>query len=292
MSWKFWNRKQAPLTDDQRAVLTRLVSSAKYELIPLDSILAKAEALPEGAAVTVTASPSHGIEATFELAEKLAARGHDVTPHLSAHMIRDRAHLQELLDRARSASITKAFVVGGDARDKGEFHDGVMLLHAIDELGHPFTEIGVPSYPEGHPDIADDVLLAALKEKQKIATSMTTQMCFNPSALSAWLTRMRAAGVTLPVHLGVPGVAELTKLMAISARIGVADSARYLKKNKSMVGHLMRGGSFGPDAFLEALAPTLVDRNAQVQALHVFTFNQVANTADWQRRMLNGELTG
>ena len=292
MNWKFWQKEQAALTDDQRAVLRRLVSTAKYELIPLDAILAKAEALPEGAAVTVTASPSHGIEATFELAEKLAARGHDVTPHLSAHMIRDREHLQELLDRARAASITKAFVVGGDARDKGEFHDGVMLLKAIDELGHPFTEIGVPSYPEGHPDIADDVLLAALKEKQKIATSMTTQMCFNPSALSAWLTRMRAAGVTLPVHLGVPGVAELTKLMAISARIGVADSARYLKKNKSMVGHLMRGGSFGPDAFLEALAPTLVDRNAQVQALHVFTFNQVANTADWQRRMLNGELTG
>jgi methylenetetrahydrofolate reductase (NADPH) len=292
MSWMFWKKKQAPLTDDQRAALRRLVASAKYELIPLDSILTKAEALPDGAAVTVTASPSHGIEATFDLAEQLAARGHDVTPHLSAHMIRDRAHLQELLDRARTASITKAFVVGGDARDKGEFHDGVMLLHAIDELGHPFIEIGVPSYPEGHPDIADDVLLAALKEKQKIATSMTTQMCFNPIALSSWLTRVRQAGVTLPVHLGVPGVAELTKLMAISARIGVADSARYLKKNKTMVGHLMRGGSFGPDAFLEALAPTLVDRDAHVQALHVFTFNQVANTADWQRRMLNGELTG
>ena len=132
---------------------------------------------------------------------------------------------------------------------------------------------------------------AALKEKQKIATSMTTQMCFNPTALSSWLTRVREAGVTLPVHLGVPGVAELTKLMTISARIGVADSARYLKKNKAMVGHLMRGGSFGPDAFLEALAATLVDRDAHVQALHVFTFNQVANTADWQRRMLNGELT-
>jgi methylenetetrahydrofolate reductase (NADPH) len=292
MSWMFWKKDRPAMTEDQRAVLRRLVASAKYELIPLDSILAKAEALPEGAAVTVTASPSHGIEATFDLAEQLAARGHDVTPHLSAHMIRDRAHLQELLDRARRASITKAFVVGGDTRDKGEFHDGVMLLHAIDELGHPFTEIGVPSYPEGHPDIADGVLLAALQEKQKIATSMTTQMCFNPTALSSWLTRVREAGVTLPVHLGVPGVAELTQLMTISARIGVADSARYLKKNKAMVGHLMRGGSFGPDAFLEALAPTLVDRDAHVQALHVFTFNQVANTADWQRRMLNGELTG
>jgi methylenetetrahydrofolate reductase (NADPH) len=292
MSWKFWKKKQAPLTEDQRAALRRLVSTAKYELIPLDSILAKTEALPEGAAVTVTASPSHGIEATFDLAEKLAASGHDVTPHLSAHMIRDRAHLQELLDRARASSMSKAFVVGGDAREAGQFHDGVALLRAIDELGHPFTEIGVPSYPEGHPDIPDDVLLEALKDKQSIATSMTTQMCFNPTALSSWLARMRAAGITLPLHLGVPGVAELTKLMAVSARIGVADSARYLKKNKSMVGHLMRGGSFGPDAFLEALAPTLVDRDAHVQALHVFTFNQIANTADWQRRMLNGELTG
>jgi methylenetetrahydrofolate reductase (NADPH) len=291
MSWKFWKSKRVALSADERAALARLVSGAKYELIPIDSVIAKADDLPAGSAVTVTASPSHGIEATFDVAEVLRARGHDVTPHLSAHMIRDRTHLQELLDRARAAGITKAFVVGGDARDKGVFHDGVMLLHAIDELGHPFAEIGVPSYPEGHPDIADDVLLGALKEKQKIATSMTTQMCFNPGALRSWLTRMREQGVTLPVHLGVPGVAELTKLMAISARIGVADSARYLKKNKAMVGHLMRGGSFGPDAFLEALAPTFVDRDARVEALHVFTFNQVANTADWQRRMLNGELS-
>jgi methylenetetrahydrofolate reductase (NADPH) len=290
MGWKFWKRKRASLSSDQREALRRLVSQAKYELIPLDSALAKSEALPTGAAVTVTASPSHGIEATLDLCEALAARGHDVTPHLSAHMIREREHLRDLLDRARAAGITKVFVVGGDAKDRGTFHDGLHLLQAIDELGHPFTEIGVPSYPEGHPDIADDVLLTALKEKQTYATAMTTQMCFNPGALVTWLMRVRAAGITLPVHLGVPGVADLTKLMAISARIGVADSARYLKKNKAMVGHLMRGGSFGPDAFLEALAPTIADRAAQVQALHVFTFNQVANTADWQRRMLNGEL--
>jgi methylenetetrahydrofolate reductase (NADPH) len=222
----------------------------------------------------------------------LAVRGHDVTPHLSAHMTRDRAHLQELLDRSRSAGISKVFVVGGDAKDRGEFHDGLTLLRAMDELGHPFTEVGVPSYPEGHVAISDEVLLRALHDKQRYATAMTTQMCFNPPAVVSWLARMRAAGITLPVHLGVPGVAELTKLMSISARIGVADSARYLKKNKSMVGHLMTKGSFGPDAFLEALGPTLADPVADVRALHVFTFNQVRNTADWQRRMLGDELAG
>ena len=162
MSWKFWKKTKAELTEDQRAALKRLVGEAKFELIPLDSAMAKAQALPPGAAVTVTASPSHGIEATFDLCETLAALGHEVTPHLSAHMTRDRAHLQELLERARVAGITKVFVVGGDAKDKGIFHDGLHLLRAMDELGHPFTEIGIPSYPEGHADIADDVLLRAL----------------------------------------------------------------------------------------------------------------------------------
>jgi methylenetetrahydrofolate reductase (NADPH) len=290
MSLMFWKRRRATLTEDQRAALKRLVADAKYELIPLGSALDKSAALPPGAAVTVTASPSHGIEATFDLCETLAARGHDVTPHLSAHMTRDRAHLQELLGRARAAGISRVFVVGGDGKDKGEFHDGLSLLRAMDEVGHPFTDVGIPSYPEGHASIADDALLQALKAKQPFATSMTTQMCFNPGAVASWLARMRGDGVALPLHLGVPGVADLTKLMTVSAKIGVADSARYLKKNKKMVGHLMKKGSFGPDAFLEALAPTLADPVADVRALHVFTFNQVQNTADWQRRMLGDEL--
>ena len=288
MSWRFWRRRRAPsLTEEERAALKSLVADAKYEMIPLASALEHAAALPPGAQVTVTASPSHGIEATFELAEALAARGHDVTPHVSAHMVRDPTHLAELLDRARGAGLRSVFVVGGDARDRGEFHDGVMLLRAMDELGHPFEEVGVPCYPEGHPDITDDRLLDALREKQRYATAMTSQMSFNPGAVSAWLTNIRAEGIRLPLHLGIPGEAELTKLMRVATRIGVADSARYLKKNKQLLGHLVRGGSFGPDAFLERLAPMLADPIADVRVLHVFTFNQVEQTAAWQRGMLD-----
>ncbi len=120
MSWMFWKKAKAELTEDQRAALKRLVADAKYELIPLDSVMAKCEALPPGAAVTVTASPSHGIEATFDLCEALAARGHDVTPHLSAHMTRDRAHLQELLDRARAAQYHEG--LRGRRRREGQRH--------------------------------------------------------------------------------------------------------------------------------------------------------------------------
>jgi len=279
-------RKTAGLTPEQAAALRALVAAAKFELIPLSNAAAKEPELPPAAQVTVTASPSHGIEATLELCEAVAAKGHRAVPHLSAHMIRDRAHLREILDRCADGGFTRVFVVGGDAKDKGEFHDGLSLLRAIDENGHPFTEIGVPSYPEGHGDISDDRLLEVLREKQTLAHYMTTQMCFNPGALIGWIARMRAAGVTLPVHLGTPGVAELTKLMTISARIGIADSARYLKKNRKMVGSLLTPGKFGPDALLVGMAEALTDPAAKIESLHLFTFNQVGATVEWQARML------
>ena len=282
--WSAW-RRRAVLSDPERSVLRALVRGARYELIPLNSVRDKAGALPVGSTVTVTASPTHGIEATLTLAEWLASRGHAVIPHLSAHMVRDRAHLADLLARARLAGLREAFVVGGDARQPTEFRDGLGLLRAMQETGHPFDRIGVPAYPEGHPDIPNDVLLRALKAKQHYAHSMTTQMSFNPEMVSAWIGRMRTEGVRLAVHIGVPGVTQLSKLMTIAARIGVADSARYLRKNRRMVGQLMTRGSFAPDVFLESLAATFADPVAHVGGLHLFTFNQLEETAAWQQRM-------
>lgn len=279
-------RKTANLTEDQAAALRTLVAAPKFELIPLSNAVEKVVELPPASIVTVTASPSHGIEATLELSETLAAHGHTPVPHLSAHMISDRGHLLDVLDRCADGGLMRTFVVGGDSKDKGEFHDGLALLRAIDEAGHPFNEIGVPAYPEGHTDISSARLLEVLLEKQRYASYMTTQMCFNPGAIVEWIGAMRSAGVTLPVHLGTPGVAELTKLITISARIGIADSARYLKKNRKMVGSLLTPGKFGPDALLVGMAEAFTDPSAKVEALHMFTFNQVGATVEWQQRML------
>ena len=284
--WRFGRAEKAPLSTEERTALRTLVANAKFELIPLKNVRDEAAALPPGAVATVTASPKHGLETTLEVCEFVAAQGHQVVPHLSARMVRDRAHLTDLLARARTAGIHKAFVVGGDAAQAGEFSDGLSLLRAMHEIGHPFEEIGVPSYPEGHANIPDDVLLRILKEKQQYAHSTTTQMSFNPQAVAEWIERIRAEGITLPVVLGTPGVLEMTKLLRIAAQIGVADSARYLQKNTGLLGHLANPGSFGPDAFLQALAPAIADRSAKVGGLHIFTMNAVRATAAWQQGML------
>src|SRR5262245_40022157 len=85
----------------RRIALVGLLRSPRFELIPLRDAIERAEALPPSSATTVTASPSHGIEATIDLCEALSRLGHEATPHLAAHMFRDRAHLGDVLDRCR-----------------------------------------------------------------------------------------------------------------------------------------------------------------------------------------------
>ena len=265
--------------------LRRLVERPLFELIPLRDALERAEALPPGAATTVTASPSHGIEATVELCEGLLARGHEATPHLAAHMFRDAAHVADLLDRCRAAGIVSAFVVGGDAKDRGAIHDGLSLIRVMEDLDHPFSSIGVPGYPEGHPSIPDDLLIGSLLAKQRHASYVTTQMGFDPDAIATWIAGIRTAGIALPVHLGLPGAATMRKLTTVATRIGVTRSLRYLRRHRRLLGHLLKR-SFGPDAMLDALAPTLIDPRADVRALHLFTFNQAEETVTWRERAL------
>ena len=262
-----------------------LLERPLFEFIPLRDALERAESLPPGAGATVTASPSHGIESTIELCGGLIALGHPATPHLAAHMIRDRAHLAELLERCRSAGIRSAFVIGGDAKDRGEIHDGLALLRLIEELGHPFETVGVAGYPEGHPSISDEVLFSSLHEKQAHATYLTTQMSFDADSIGSWIARIRRSGVTLPIHLGLPGAVHIRRLLRVAARIGVGGSLRYLRKNRQLL-RLLFGRSFTPERLLRSLGPTLADPKADVRALHLFTFNQVDATVSWQKRML------
>jgi methylenetetrahydrofolate reductase (NADPH) len=269
-----------------RAALVRLVEAPKFELIPLKNVAEQLAFLPAGATVTVTASPAKGIEATIELATHLEAAGFSAIPHLSARMIRDRMHLRDLLARLQAAGIDRAFVVGGDADQPGEFRDGLSLLRAMAEAGHGLREIGVPGYPQGHPDIPDPRLFQALADKAPYVDYVTTQLCFDARAIAAWIAARRAAGIVLPVHLGLPGVAELHKLMLISARIGVADSRRFLAKNTRLLGRLVRPGGYSPSGLLTDLAPLMADPTARIEGLHVYTFNQVETTEAWRQRFL------
>ena len=281
-------RRHTRLARPAREAVAEILAEPTFELVPLKNAIDQAAHLPPGVDVSVTASPAKGIEATIALAEQLQVAGFRAVPHVSARMIRDRAHLRDVVAWLEGASVDRAFVVGGDAKEPGDYPDGLSLLREMAEIGHPLREIGIPCYPQGHAFIADAALLEALHAKAGFASYMTTQMCFDPNVIATWLAARRAEGLTLPVHIGVPGVAEPHRLLAISARIGVADTHRFLTKNTRFVARLLRsGGFYKPDRLLEGLAPVIADPEARVVDLHVYTFNAVAATEKWRRAFIS-----
>ena len=281
-------RRRSPLTPSQSAALEAVLRAPTFELVPLKNALEQAAFLPAGATVSVTASPAKGIEATVALCEQLQALGFRAVPHLSARMIRDRAHLSELVAWLENAGVDRAFIVGGDAKEPGDFPDGLSLLREMAEIGHPLSEIGIPCYPQGHAFIADAPLLDALRAKAAFASYMTTQLCFDPAAIRSWLRDRRGEGLALPVHIGLPGVAEPQRLLAISARIGVADTHRFLVKNTQFIARLIRsGGFYRPDGLLEGLAPVIADPANGIVDMHLYTFNAVDVTERWRSGFLD-----
>jgi methylenetetrahydrofolate reductase (NADPH) len=273
------------------AALARALRTTRFELIPLRGALDLAvEWLPAGATVTVTASPARGLDPTIDLVTGLAGQGFDAIPHLAARSVRDRAHLTDLLARLDDAGVRRAFVVGGDAEAPGAFPDGLSLLRAIEDAGRRFDEVGVPAYPEGHVSIPDGVLMAALLAKQRYAAYMTTQLSYDGEAIGRWVAAARQAGVTLPLLIGLPGPVDLARLLRISARIGVAASTRYLRRNPNLIREALRRRAFHTDALLGEVAPIVADPVADVRGLHLFTFNQVEASVTWRdARLRAGE---
>ncbi|WP_219635405.1 hypothetical protein [Nocardioides ungokensis] len=65
--------------------MVRLLEQARYEVLPTGTTEDKVlEHLPRDRTVTITASPSKGLEATLDLAERLTGHGYTTVPHLAA----------------------------------------------------------------------------------------------------------------------------------------------------------------------------------------------------------------
>jgi methylenetetrahydrofolate reductase (NADPH) len=265
-----------------------LLHNTRYEVLPTqraeDAVLAS---VPRDVVITVTASPTKGLEPTLGLAERLAASGYQVVPHLSARLVRDGAHLAEIVARLTEIGTQDVFVPAGDADPpSGEFTSALDVLENLTELGSPFPRVGITGYPETHPKIDDDVTVQAMWDKRRHATYVVSNLCFDAAVLRRWIARIRRRGITLPLLLGLAGPVERTKLAAMATKIGVADSARFLAGHSSAFVRLSTPGAYQPERLLERVGSTLTDPQSLVTGLHVFTFNQVSQAEEWRQRLL------
>ena len=277
------------LTDQiTRQGLIAFLQAPRYEVLPTEDVEDLVVAhVPKDITVTITASPRRGIEATVALAERLAARGYRVVPHLSARLIRDHAHLSEILARVNALGRSEVFVVAGDAKEPaGDFGDSVSLLAAINDEPNGLRQIGVTGYPERHSFIEDDLTIQAMWDKRRFATYIVSNLCFDPRIVKKWVGRVRRRGVQLPIHIGLAGVTDPAKLLRVSTRIGIADSARFLRGHSNWFMRMVQPGGYDPERFATGLLPDLAAPERNVAGLHFFTFNEIEATERWRQETL------
>lgn len=268
--------------------LARLLANPVLEVFPSSGIEERVAQLPEGARLSVTCSPTKGVDATLALAGSLRREGFTVVPHISARLVDDHHHLEAICRRLTEIGVAEIFVIGGDLKQPaGRFSSAHDLLAAMAELGHSFDEVGVAAYPEGHPSLSDETLWQHLRAKQPLATYMVTQMCFDAGKILAWIERAHRNGIALPVVIGLPGVVQRRKLLSLSLRIGVGDSTRFIAKHTDLTAKLMGSGRYGPEDLVRRLALDADRRRLPLGGLHVYTFNQIDGTERWRTQMLS-----
>lgn len=272
------------MSDRAQPILLEWLSHPRFEVIPLAGTSQRVRDLvPTTVTVAVTASPTKGIEATLDLSLQLAAWGYPVVPHLSARLVRGKGHLEDILSQLHGAGVREVFVIAGDVpRAAGEFTAALPLLQAIAERGNAPERIGITGYPESHPFIEDDVTIQAMWDKRQYATHIVSQMCFDVKLLGGWIRRVQRRGVSLPIYVGMPGPIDPLRLMQIATKIGIGESARFLKGHSGWLRRLVLPDGYSPDRFLAGLLPYTSEHGSALAGLHVYTFNRLAECEQWR----------
>lgn len=270
-----------------------LIENLTFEIVPLKSVDGAIAALPPKAKVSVTCSPVKGIAETMRLTQLVRDAGHTAIPHIAARMVTSKKHVEEIAGWLRTEELGRLFLVGGDADPaEGPYTDAAEFLSDLLESDPKLHTVGVTSYPDGHSFIPNEALDDALMRKQavlseaNVAGYASTQMCFDDEKIASWLEDQRGQGMSLPIHLGIPGVVERARLMKMGVRLGIGTSLKFLKKNRKAMTQLMSQAEYDPLTLLDPMDDALEPLG--IEGLHCFTFNAVEATETWRKLNVSG----
>jgi methylenetetrahydrofolate reductase (NADPH) len=268
--------------------LGELLKRARYEIFPLEGIEEEVSVhVPQDVTVTITSSPSRGMDRTLELAAALVGRGFAAVPHISARLVVDAGQLKAILGRLNEIGVSEVIVIAGDVeKPEGRFAGAFELLEAMAQLGHGLNAIGIAGYPESHPFISDEQTIEAMFDKAPLATYIVSQLCFEPAVIAGWIAAVRERGVHLPIYIGIPGAVSRARLLRISTRIGVGESARFLRGRGTLLTRLFLRGRYSPDYLIDGLAPHLGDPLSNLGGFHIYTFNELGKTELWRQETI------
>ncbi len=224
-------------------------------------------------------------------AARIRAEGFEPMPHFAARSIPDAATLTDWIARYQGeADVRQGLILaGGIPRAAGIYSSSMDLLDTglFDKAG--FTHLHVAGHPEGNRDIdvtGDKGVMEALRWKQAFnertdaRMAMATQFAFEAAPVIAWAERLKAEGITLPIHLGIAGPAKLQTLIKFAITCGVGASLSVLQKRAKDVTKLLL--PFEPADILSDLAIyKAANPDSLIESIHFFPLGGIKTNATW-----------
>ena len=251
--------------------------------------------LPLGTRVYIAHIEGTPIEDMVATAKRIAAEGYAVMPHFPARIIKDKDVLGDWIARYQGeANVTQALILaGGVTKPHGDFDSSMELLESglFDQAG--FTRLHVAGHPEGNKDIDPDGtnlnVDAALQWKQKFSErsdaemALATQFTFEAGPIIEWANAIKAAGVEIPIHIGIAGPAKLQTLIKFAIACGVGASLKVLQKRAMDVTKLLL--PYEPtDVITQLAGHKAKNPDFNISHVHFFPLGGIKTNANWAIR--------
>ncbi len=252
--------------------------------------------LPRGTAVYLPYLPRVPFEDTVAAARRVSEAGLQPVVHLAARAVPGALALDAMLDRLTGeAGVRHLLLVAGDLpQPRGPYASVMDLLRSGAVTRHGIRDVAFAGYPEGHPEIPDASLAAAVREKLSFAAACglrahwLTQLCFAAAPVAAWTQRLRSLLPRAEVHAGVYGVTSLRTLVRYGRLCGVGASLRGLLREPRRVFPLH--GVRDPLRMVDELAALRqTDPMGAPSRVHFFSLGAFSATAEWANAVARGE---
>lgn len=268
-------------------IITQNKPSLSFEVFPpktssaFESIKETSEKIAElkPSYMSVTYGAGGGTsEYTISIAQNLQ-KNYDVTAlaHLTCvNSTRDEVHSR--LTSLKESGIENILALRGDIvsgnenREKWDYHHANELVEEIKQFGD-FC-IGGACYPDGHPESShqkEDIL--NLKKKVDAGCDfLTTQMFFDNNVLYNYMYKIREAGITVPIVVGIMPVINAKQIVRSCELSGTYLPQRF----KTIVDRYSDNPEAMKQAGIAYATEQIIDLFANgINAVHVYSMNRV-----------------
>ena len=279
----------APASDSTlTAAIVELAREASIELNVQDvaHLPASRALLPPGQRIYVSFLPQQSWQQTVAASVAVRSAGFEPVPHMPVRLIPDQKTLERTLsDLVERAQVQEVLLIAGDYESATGPYESVSAVLRTGALERArIRRVSLAGHPEGHPQVALDVIRRAEREKLELAANagliprLLTQFFFEPEPFLTWVEELRRDGIRAEAFAGLAGPSKLATLMKFALRCGAGPSIRALGARPGSFAKLL--GDHGPENLVRALAVARL-RGGDFSGIHLFCFGGFLRSCEW-----------